>query len=346
MLLTQTNIPLYSDMLTQTMISVSPVTPVPTLTGDEIAQLQLRWQHDLEAAVGFSHPVLETIAGYFVGSLQGRTYTLHDWNTYTPEPEVSRVTFENVLYVAVVNRDTLLTPVGWFLMFRMIDDQPELLDDELPNYPRADFMYLNVFTTSDGQIISGFADRNGNGYPDLAVDTASSGSNGWSITLLFELRPAGEVVYLTPATPDVPPNSFVDLNGDSILEMRGVWKYYDVALGLPNCCFPLMIRYFGWDGTVYQDISSTLPDLYYPAIAELQKGFRGGFGCMHPSVSLYQMLIDYYAIGRLPEGWAWLQPRLDLNSCSIHDTFNYEIDGLLKWVNVRLAEETRQMTQG
>ncbi|MFN8372651.1 MAG: hypothetical protein U0694_07210 [Anaerolineae bacterium] len=75
-------------------------------------------------------------------------------------------------------------------------------------------------------------------------------------------------------------------------------------------------RYFGWNGTAYVNISSTLGDDYYPAVSAFWNSLPDDAVCVLPSAEMYAMLVDYIAWEQLAQAWAVLEPRLHWDACS------------------------------
>jgi hypothetical protein len=242
---------------------------------------------------------------------------------------VEKTTYEgNTYIVMLINRSDSPLMGHQLLMFRVEDDEIYLLPHPIQT---EGIGYIMVF-------VDGFADRNGNGYPDLAIDTGTGGSHPTLYLVLLELRPHGEVEDISPQSSDALPRYLVDLDGDGIFEIE--------ARG----CIPhpfngyCLDRYFGfrrlfaWDGTAYRDISAT-NEAYWPAIAAFWRGTREREGCLLPDYPMYDMLVGYLAMGRLQEGWSRLHPLLRWDTCSQDSFARYSKDmiDLVAWVGTHLA---------
>jgi len=327
---------------TATQRAIEAYTPPPTLTSDELQGLHERWLDELETAAGFSHPVFEEVVDGLVQTAPD-AYAEYLRNFHM-QPEIERTEYEGSTYVAlIVEPEFILAGSRRLLLFRLTDDGPVLLPDVL----NTGFYYYITFSGvrfgHDGDL-GGFADRNGNGYPDLAIDTDSNGSCGVQAMQVLEIRPDDRVMNLSPITMqhlgDSAPRDFVDLEGDGILEI--VVATYSVAPTSYGCHIPAMIQYYAWDGTAYQNISPTLDESYYPAIDQYWSSIDREDVCLLPDQPMYQMLIDYIALGRLEEGWLRLQRVLHWERCP-GDLTDFQRDHMLSlvaWVGSHLPIAT------
>src|SRR5690606_8331158 len=112
--------------------------------------------------------------------------------------------------------------------------------------------------------------------------------------------------------------------------------------GIPNV---VVNRWYGWDGEAYVDISSTLDESYYPLIAnDYWRTIEASAGCWVPDHDTYQLLADYYSIGKVAEAWERLEPLLRWDECS-EDDFDGaygDPDEFLQWIEHLMAQERKR----
>jgi hypothetical protein len=87
----------------------------------------------------------------------------------------------------------------------------------------------------------------------------------------------------------------------------------DFGLGLEQ----LYIRWWGWDGTAYVDISAQHPEFYMLDIERFLEVLETNEGCYAPDYSLAKVLLNYYTLGRLGEVWPELRQKMGWDSCSV-----------------------------
>jgi hypothetical protein len=185
-----------------------------------------------------------------------------------------------------------------------------------------------------------FADRNRNGYPDLIVTGGTGGNCYWQEFQLLEFRPGDVVVDLIPPDDDIYVRTMVDLNNDGVQELE-LRIYTYVPYQSTACSSIRLVRYYGWDGSAYVDISPTLNQSYWPAINQFWANLPDDAVCLQPTEpDLIPMLLGYEAMGRFEEGWTRLQSRLRWDACaSFTPMTSFQLDNmaqLLFWVGERL----------
>jgi hypothetical protein len=332
--------------------SLPTATEIATLSPQAKADLHARWIADLETAVGFSHPVFDEVVDKVI-----------QWVKYTPgffdyapdfPAEVEPFTYDDTGYVAVIVPETLSIIWGTrFLLFQLDDNTPTLIYDlELGSNGQryvGELMSFDsdLYTYTPQEDASTFADRNGNGYPELLIHTASSiGSSGciYGPEVLLEFQPDGSIVDIAPPSWDN--MGLVDLDGDGIMEI-----VLDETVSNPfwggKCRSPLT-RWYAWDGTAYMDITATLTayfqlriDAYWESIADRE-------GCLIPDDRMVQLLLDYEAIGQLDVGWARLQPRLHWELCPPYEPMRPDspnrqnMESFLRWVEDHLEASRKR----
>jgi hypothetical protein len=292
----------------------------------------------MEQAAGFSHPIFDFFADEL--SRQARqSIDSHNWGdrrydpwlySFSLDPQAARVTFEGVTYVAVSIRDDI---IGYpyfarFLLFQMVDNTPILMPN--PVYPDHSNLRFSFEEPA-------FADRNANGYPDLAISNFPGMGSSMCMyepgLVLLEFRSGGAIIDITPPLFGF---EWKDLDNDGIREIMG----YDTVVN-PSFtrCDLLLTRWFRWDGEAYRDISANIDESYYPAIGEYWAQVDAE-GCYSLGFDLYQMLLDYYARGYLPLVWELLKPLLETQACS--ERFPDDVDPLElvnEWIKAYLPEE-------
>jgi hypothetical protein len=322
------------------MIRVEP-TAAPTLTSAEIELLYHRWKTDLETAAGFSHPAFDEAVTQLLDSrhfsIDGRINS----RNFEPEIQIDRIFFDGRTYVAV------LVPTGpvsgcemsKLLLFRMDTDRPMLLPDLISPESVSGDCHIHFFTDENNPYVSGFEDRNGNGYPEIAIITAPGANNPERRIILLEIRPGGEIVDISPITyGNMMPYEFIDLNHDGILEIRAVDWFFDGNTRNPTT------RFYGWDGTRYRDISNTVDISLWPEITAFQNALEGSEGCLVPYGRVYTVMLEYIAMERLEEGWVWLQSHTHWDKCTPQqlEQDGDRIDAFIRWLHLqRQLHETR-----
>jgi hypothetical protein len=307
-------------------------TPTPTLTNHEIEVLRQHWLAELEMAAGFSHSAFDAHLDELVEEVgMIPPNYVRDFHV---QPDIARVTYEGSTYVVILA--PYISPLmgHTLLIFQVTDDTPVLIPDAVESLC-CNMRFDPAYSASDDSF--DFADVNGNGYPDIAIYADSGGSGEYGGLVLLEITSDGEITNITPQRIDVSPRYLVDIDDDGIFEIFGNSSY---RVPLPGSD-TLMTRYYGWDGTAYQDISATLDEMYWPMIGEFWESVAQSNGCLLPSAEMYQMLMDYLARGQLEEGWVRLQPQLRWDLCSVHVWTNDrdDMDDLMEWVEAHLEDE-------
>lgn len=314
--------------------------PIPTLSAEETEALHQRWLNELEGYVGFSHPVFDPIVDQLILSTRSRHLARWRDSSY-PQPEIESVDYEGITYLAVIARNSYIELQSRLLLFRMVNGEPELIPDPVTTSPVG---YILSFEDWENYL-GGFMDRNGNGYPDLAIFTTTGGSHPTVVDVLLEIRPGGEVVDITPFTSDYGrARAFLtDLEDDGVFEY-GAWRCLPTPFN-PTC--PDMYygpaRYFAWDGNAYVEITGSLDVSYWPEINAFWESVATQDGCLLPSYDMYDMLLAHFVRDELADAWARLEPMLRWDECTAEQLERYgeDMDDLVKWVNERLDSESQ-----
>jgi hypothetical protein len=337
-------------------------TAVPTLSDEESTALMKRWTTTLEQTTGFSHPVLDSIAYDFLRQIQFHRQ-ISPFSGFQPDleikPVVTRVTFRDNEYVVLVVRE----PVTWFVtlwIFRLMNDEPILLSGDVPYTLGGGYGELDPAQFT-------FHDFNQNELPDLVVGYYSGGSCPSMWFGVLEIQTDGSVINVAKAIPGNGPREFgsveadtnlygsiirfetVDVNQDGIPEIKVVGKYFDFPKP-PNaggsCHFLPMTHYYAWDGNEYKDITSTLDESDYPDIDAYFDNLKEPT-CLFSDLKLYQVIIDYFVLGRLKEGWARLAPEIHLDLCPPERLAQggEDIGRFLAWVGTLLELEQQNHSE-
>ncbi len=329
-------------------------TLIPTMSADDENALLTRWMNELEAATGFTHPVFGSIAYELLQGLRFNREHIDQFpgleTDISAVPVVTRVEYGGYEFVALVTREPAL-PAATLWIFRLTDDEVILISGDLP------FSLGAVYGDLDPSLYE-FNDFNKNGLPDVMVDFNSGGSCPSTWLGLFEIQPDGNVINVAKTIPENGPHEFgsvevdtnlytsiiryetVDVNQDGIPEIKVVGKYFDFPKQ-PNmgggCYFLPMTRYYAWDGNEYRDITSTLDEAYYPSIDTYFKSVQES-GCSLPGS---QVIIDYFVLGRLKEGWARIASQMHLEMCPAETLVGRgeDIGKFLAWVGMLLELE-------
>jgi hypothetical protein len=208
-----THTPTPSNTQTATYTPRPTWTPIPTLSVEEMDALRQRWILDLETAAGFNHPVFDEFVDEWLETPWGDSWLRRNMHM---TPKIEELNFVGDTYVAMIVDDSDHFMGHGLLLFRLVDGEPQLI----PNPIRYDYSsdFLNFAEEDYQEVTAGFADRNGNGYPDLTVYASSGGNCGLIMPLILEIHPGGEVVDLTPFTSMQFRAELVDLNNDGVLE--------------------------------------------------------------------------------------------------------------------------------
>jgi hypothetical protein len=329
-------------------------TPRSTLTATEEETLRLRWLTELETAAGFSDPQFTLFVDALIIEAQelierdNRELGYRDdWSTrirrFSTRPEVATITVDGVTYVAIVAERSILLRSYTLMLFRVVDGHVELvpipIQDELDGYILA--VETDPNTTGDtfraGTL--GFADRNSNGFPDLAIGWHCGGNSRCHRVYLIELQ-GSTVIDLMPDTGDLRPRELVDLDADGIMEIEADSYFYGVRFpGLPTSAMPLVTRYYGWDSAsnAYHDISATVDESHWSAINAFWQEVAQDEGCI-PTFDAYAPLLNYLAMDRLTEGWALVEPHLHWEKCEprMKEQYSTEMVDLVAWVESQL----------
>ncbi len=248
--------------------------------------------------------------------------------------DVARTEFNETSYVAVIVGQN---PTGFtdptLLVFRLGDRGPTLIS-ELRRTEWAtmffDSEYLN-FELLKGdvfkeQLHSGFADRNRNGLPELAV-RVSNGGNCYDCgrLLLLELTEDGGVRDITPIS-DFNPNGLADIDGDGKLEVATT-RFFEFGFGsLAHAGSPYALRLYSWNQQTdkYEEASKQFTSFYDNQIASLGTEIVSTYGqpLDAPIIlpKLASILFHYEVTGRLQQGWSEVQSLGRLENWNISKT--------------------------
>ena len=329
-------------------------THIPALSTGETEALRYRWLSELEAAAGFSHPVFVRLVDSLVEDAVA-AIVYQNQNGYGNgsevrrlllQPEVEHAKFDGKFYVAVITISEFVTsspmPHSLFL-FHISEGVPILLSNPIEDNR---FLFGSEITFDrDGQFPGGFGDRNANGVPDLLVHSSdfvgSSGCIDWGTPMLLEFQADGSFADITPYSHSFPwlkPAGVLDLDHDGILEFRMRDDMGTPLLG--DRCELELIRYYGWNGKAYVDISPSLPETLWPGIEAFWRSIEEEKGCILPSLEMYQALLDYEARGQLATGWQRIQSTLRWDLCSPEslERNKRDMNDLIEWISSRFYQ--------
>jgi hypothetical protein len=282
-------------------------TPQPTWTysPDEIAIY-----NQLLSETGFDHPKLMMVARIIA------QYPNDDIRTF----QLRKNVFKDVAYTFVYFPSR--TSMFGFVLFANQHGTVRLVSE------------YTAFVAGLEEI----ADRNGNGLPDFAF-TEYSGGNCCPPTHLFvfEIQTDGSVKNITPnGRGDA--QELIDIDGDGIFEIKGVsWITPFHELGNTQSRYINLIRWYGWDGNAYVDVSAQYPDLYEPEIVSLRRTLEStGCSISDNTAAIQQIILDYYAIGRLQEDWQELRSTFNWDTCTDQGFSEYLLRRLQNMVDTKI----------
>jgi hypothetical protein len=293
------------------------ITPIPTYSSAELSQQKKTYLNKLITTAGFSSPIFEEIANNLLVE-EGVTNQYIALNEL--EPEAQSISFNGSKYVVlVVTSEKYGVFLSHILLFRVTNQESILLDD--PSTKDLDgFVYVGFNN-------NGFADVNGNGLPDLTVYTSYGGNCCLPQLHILEIQSDHQMKGISPKTTDVYPARLIDLNNDGVPEIQG----QSPGSGMSTIW---LIRWFGWNGKAYVDISRQHPELYLTTINELAQEIGSSCSYNLDWSILENYLVNFYAMGRLSDGWDELQRLLKLH-CSADEL--QKAEGVLKdveqWMN-------------
>jgi|GEM_PF-6800958 hypothetical protein len=235
--------------------------------------------------------------------------------------DVARTEFNKTSYVAVIIGQN---PTGFtnptLLVFRLDTNGPVLIS-ELRHDEWATMFFDSEYLNSEllkgdvfkEQLQSGFADRNHNGLPDLAV-RVSNGGNCYDCgsLLLLELTKDGGVRDITPVSA-FNPNGLADIDGDGTLEVATT-RFYEFGFGsLARAGSPYALRLYKWNPQfdAYEEASQQFTRFYDGQINQLRNEIVSTYGqpLWAPIIlpKLASVLFHYEVTGRLLQGWGEVQ---------------------------------------
>lgn len=290
---------------------------------------------EIQSKLGFTHPVFDEIVKNLVKEEQ---------DNQPPYIEnfirdIDTLEYGGTTYIAVVTAYSYM-PNERFWLFQLEQGQPILREDATGFVP---LMQYFDFALSESAI-AGFADRNQNGLPDLAVYAWNThGSTCCPGTLvLLEFKENGEIINIAPQSQEVYVTGFEDLDGNEILEITG---YDTICLPHYDCRANSLVRWWQWNGTAYVDITASQEEFYRPAIDIALQNSANHNGCYVPYEmergfakedpgGIYTALLSYYALNRLMEGWAELYRAFWWN-CTYEQLLAIEptVSEIAAWVN-------------
>lgn len=185
----------------QAHFTPTPVTPTPApRPTHDYPAFTAYYRQMLIQAVGFDHPVFDEVVDRLVGQLtileeNGGLSLIGD----SFQPEVARVTFEGTEYIVVLAQDQMLEYANRILVFRLESGPPALIP--LPALPQPMGIIFSFtpwsFLARQEQIGEyGFADRNNNGFPDIAIYSTTGGNHPIRATVVLEMQAGSQLVVL------------------------------------------------------------------------------------------------------------------------------------------------------
>jgi hypothetical protein len=253
--------------------------------------------NQLVSAVGFEHPTLmeaaHDIAEYPHLQTLGFSQTVH----------IQENQFQNAHYVSIA-LPTKSFPGQRFLLFMDTGDSGSL-----------------IYGTVSSGVPSTVEDRNDNGKPDFVYYFNWGGNCCPTQLRLIESTPDEGWADIAPKSNDVYPVGIADLNGDGLFEIEGAAFYPPPLSQVIRSDYVVLIRWFGWNGSAYVDISAHQHNFYETRINRLlSKIVKFSCPINWNTKNLYEVLLNYYAMGQLRNGWKKLQPLLDLDNCIRSDS--------------------------
>ncbi len=286
-------------------------TPAPTLTTAERDEFEVSVLTKLRSAFGFDHPLFQELAERYS---QASPEYIRDLQDGLLDVSIATTWFANHRYVVGSMPSPILGSTA-VLLFR-VDAQGHVTELKSGFGLPTGYSYLWL---DDSE---GFADRNQNQRPELPIYGYTGGNCCPRYMLLLELNPQGEFVNITPRHTDVTPTRFNDLDQDGVWEIEGVLPV-SIPLDSSSSNRPSLVRWFAWDGSRYVETSANYQDWYQQRDIDPLWEYLGYRQPCVPlplllytgDISVYQVLLDYYAMGRLDEGWAEIQRRANWAEC-------------------------------
>ncbi len=300
----------------------SQTTPLPTLPFEgsslplpDLAEVNPLYEQ-LVSEVGFEHPALMMAARQFAQLRDGITF---------PASNISKSIFRNTEYIFVTF--PALSSSGLLLYANENGNISLIIESEA-------FVYG----------VMGIADRNGNRLPDFAYHVYYGGNCCPPALLVFEINENGEAVDITPNKPYYDAQEWVDVDDDGIFEIKGIsWitplDSYSYKVTIPHYVL-LLTRWYAWNGTAYVDNSAEQIDFCQAEITGPRRKLAHSGCAVYEALTLHQILLDYYAMGRLQQGWQELKPTLGMSHCPsdgdtamLLNTFQRMVDNNQPWNN-------------
>jgi hypothetical protein len=224
-------------------IPTTPTVPfdfMPTLSPEDEVVLRNQYLNELETELGFLHPALEEIIDDLLASI-ARDINHHNYMrvVYDGHPDsviqdLDSITVDGHNYIAVVIHSRIEGDNTSGFIFRVGANSAELLAQS--NYH---------------VVLEPFADRNGNGFPDVALTRTCDVSLCGGNLLFYEIRPNNDFVDLT-ARLNATINGFIDLDDDGIIELSGTQQLFIPEGISDDNKYPLIPRWFFWNGEEYE----------------------------------------------------------------------------------------------
>ncbi len=299
------------------MPSMPTLTPMPTYTDAVLTVQKAKFLNTLISTLGFNHAIFAPIVTDMVKAESA-------FETLEPLAlDFRTINFGNAKYVAVIiYRAGYDSGFDRLLLFRIVDQTPILLNNPLDTLPESLLHY--------SFIDQGFADRNDNGLPDLAISVGWGGSCCSAKLTLFEIDHYNQFVDISPHASDVYPARFEDLNHDGFPEIE--------AISPSGQGWESVTRWFGWNGQDYVDVSAQYPEFYLPRINAFSQKLTSDSQCHLKDtidVEMLDFLADYDVMGRLPEGWSELLRLIKMNCSSSNlQTYSKLLATAQQWVNL------------
>jgi hypothetical protein len=305
-----------------------PATPLPTLPTATLALLETSVPtsvtiptevatiyDELVDKAGFQHPKLMMVAEMF---------TKYQVREIISESSVSKTTFENVEYT--------------FVMFPALTGSGLLLfANENGN------ISLVMENTMFIRNLMGIADRNGNGLPDFSYYIQDVGNCCPGRLFAFDIDKNLNTIDIIPGRYA---QEWIDIDNDGTFDIKGIsWitplDSYSDKVKIPHPHYVLLLtRWYAWNGTAYVDNSAEQIDFYQTEITGLRRKLAHSGCALYDALTLHQILLDYYAMGRLQEGWQELKPTLGMSRCPsdgdtamLLNTFQRMVDNNQPWNN-------------
>ncbi len=279
-------------------------TQIPTST-PRLTVLEQATYDDSMQNFGFYHPRLEQIAYY---------QATHPSSIFSIET-ANYIDQNGIQYFAVAAPTEGLVFNHSLLLFAKSASHVQLL--------------LEISQPNIG--MRGFEDINQNGIMDFVYWAGESAPCCPFIPIIIvEIQDNVQLIDISPQSTEVIPIGLLDIDEDGAYEVKGMELYLPPSPGgWSRQSYTSFVRWFKWNADQYIDVSAQQTEYYEREIEALLEQYAQ-YECNFRAIKsdeqgmgeygwIYKILLNYYGLDRLEQGWERLLNVFNLEACNLNN---------------------------